>query len=87
MIAKARKNDFERKGGKKVSLIDNEHQLPEGLGMRLALDMDAMTNFVKLSDNGKKQVVDYIENSSTGDEARNRVTEVVSNLHKGDTYR
>lgn len=80
-------NDFKRKGGKKVSLIDNEHQLPEGLGMRLALDMDAMTNFVKLSDNGKKQVVDYIENSSTGDEARNRVTEVVSNLHKGDTYR
>ena len=54
--------------------------------MKLALDMDAMTNFVRLSDSGKKQLVDYIESSSTGDEARNRVSEVVSNLHKGDTY-
>ena len=70
-----------------MSLIDNEHQLPVGLGMKLALDMDAMTNFVRLSDSSKKQLVDYIESSSTGDEARNRVSEVVSNLHKGDTYR
>ena len=70
-----------------MSLIDNEHQLPVGLGMKLALDMDAMTNFVNLSDNGKKQLVDYIESSTTGDEARNRVSEVVNNLHKGDSFR
>jgi hypothetical protein len=70
-----------------MSLIDNEHQLPVGLGMRLALDMDAMTNFVNLPDNSKKQLVDYIEGSTTGDEAKNRVTEVVSNLHKGDSFR
>ena len=70
-----------------MSLIDNEHQLPVGLGMKLALDMDAMTNFVNLSDNSKKQLVDYIESSSTGEEARNRVNEAISNLHKGDSYR
>ena len=70
-----------------MSLIDNEHQLPVGLGMRLALDMDAMTNFVNLPDNSKKQLVDYIEGSTTGDEAKHRVTEVVRNLHKGDSYR
>ncbi|HHV11707.1 MAG TPA: hypothetical protein GXX75_15650 [Clostridiales bacterium] len=70
-----------------MSLIDNEHQLPVGLGMKLALDMSAMTNFVRLSDDKKKQLVGYIEGSTTGDEARNRVNEVVSNLHKGDTYR
>lgn len=70
-----------------MSLIDNEHQLPVGLGMRLALDMDAMKNFVNLSDQGKKQLVDYIEGSTTGDEAKNRVTEVVRNLHSGETFR
>jgi hypothetical protein len=70
-----------------MSLIDNEHQLPVGLGMRLALDMDAMTNFVNLPDNSKKQLVDYIEGSTTGDEAKHRVTEVVSNLHKGGSFR
>ena len=70
-----------------MSLIDNEHQLPVGLGMRLALDMDAMTNFVNMPDNNKKRVVDYIESSTTGDEAKNRITEVVSNLHRGGSFR
>lgn len=70
-----------------MSLIDNEHQLPEGLGFRLALDMEAMKNFVNLPEDNKKQMVDYIQGSTTGDDARNRVTEVVSNLHKGDSFR
>lgn len=70
-----------------MSLIDNEHQLPEGLGFRLALDMKAMSNFVNLPENSKNQMVDYIKSSSTGDEARNRVTEVVSNLHNGGSFR
>jgi hypothetical protein len=70
-----------------MSLIDNEHQLPVGLGMRLALDMEAMTNFANLPDNSKKQLVDYIEGSTTGDEAKSRVTEVVSNLHSGGSFR
>ncbi len=69
-----------------MSLIDNEHQLPVGLGMRLALDMDAMKSFVNLSDQDKKELVDYIEGSTTGDEAKNRVTEVVRNLHNGGTF-
>lgn len=70
-----------------MSLIDNDHQLPEGLGFRLALDMKAMTNFANLPDSSKKQMIDYIKGSSTGDEARNRVTEVVRNLHNGDSFR
>jgi hypothetical protein len=67
-----------------MSLIGN--QLPEGLGFRLALDMEAMKNFVSLSDQGKEQVVDYIKGSTTGDEAKNRVTEVVRNLHNGGSF-
>lgn len=70
-----------------MSLIDKEHQLPVGLGMRLSLDMEAMTNFVNLSENNKQQLVDYIEGSTTGDEAKHRVTEVVSNLHQGESFR
>lgn len=69
-----------------MSLIDKEHSLPVGLGMRLALDMEAMTNFVNLPEEGKKQLVSYIESSTTGEEAKNRVTEVVSNLHKGNSF-
>jgi hypothetical protein len=70
-----------------MSLVDNEHQLPEGLGFRLALDMEAMTNFVNLPKEKKDQLVSYIQSSSSGYEARDRVTEVVSNLHKGDSFR
>ncbi len=67
-----------------MSLIGN--QLPEGLGFRLALDMEAMKNFANLSDQGKEQLVDYIKSSTTGDEAKNRVTEVVRNLHNGGAF-
>lgn len=69
-----------------MTIVDSDHALPEGLGFRLALDMPAMTNFVNMSDNQKKQVVDYIRNSSSGDDARNRVSEVVNKLHKGDSF-
>lgn len=70
-----------------MSLIDNEHQLPEGLGFRLALDMQAMTNFVNMPEEKKKQVVEYIQSASSGEEARNRVTETVNNLHNGSSFR
>lgn len=70
-----------------MSLVDKDHQLPEGLGFRLALDMDAMSNFVKLPESNKQQLVDYIKGSTSGDDARNRVTEVMNNLHKGDSFR
>jgi uncharacterized protein YdeI (YjbR/CyaY-like superfamily) len=70
-----------------MSLVDSEHQLPEGLGFRLALDTKAMTSYVNLADDRKKQLVDYIKGSTTGDDARNRVTEVVSSLHNGDSFR
>lgn len=70
-----------------MSLIDNEHQLPEGLGFRLALDMEAMTNFANLPEDKKDQLVNYIQSSTSGEDAKRRVSEVVSSLHKGDTFR
>lgn len=70
-----------------MSIVNKDFELPEGLGFRLALDMEAMTNFTKLPDSSKQQLVDYIKGSSSGDEARNRVTEVINNLHKRDSFR
>ncbi|NLO09639.1 MAG: hypothetical protein GX129_07170 [Clostridiales bacterium] len=69
-----------------MSLIDGNSQLPVGLGMRLALDMKAMTNFSNLSDTKKQELINYIEGSTTGEEAKNRVTEVVSSLHNGGSF-
>lgn len=70
-----------------MSIIDNNSQVPVGLGMKLALDMKAMTNFANLSDQKKQEAVDYIKSSTTGDEAKNRILEVVSNLHEGNSFR
>lgn len=70
-----------------MSLVDGKYAIPEGLGFRLAMDMKAMTNFVNLSDEKKQQVVNYIQGSSTGDDAQNRVTEVVSTLHEGNSFK
>ncbi len=69
-----------------MSIVNMDHTIPEGLGFRLALDMQAMTNFVNLSETRKQELIDYIKGSTTGDEARNRVSEVVSNLHKGNSF-
>ena len=55
--------------------------LPVGFSMSLAQDMQAMTNFATLPDPRKEELVQYIENSTTGDEAKSRIGEVVSNLH------
>ena len=62
-------------------------QLPEGLGFRLAMDMKAMTNFANTSEDKKKQMVDYIKGSSSGEDAKNRVAEVINSLHQGDSFR
>lgn len=68
------------KGEKVMTLIDGRSELPVGLGMRLALDMKAMTNFSNLPEEKKRELINYIEGSTTGEEAKSRVTEVVSSL-------
>lgn len=55
--------------------------LPIGFSMSLAQDVKAMTNFATLPDSSKEQLVEYIENSTTGEEAKSRIVEVVNNLH------
>jgi hypothetical protein len=69
-----------------MSIVNKDHSIPEGLGFRLALDMKAMTNFANLPEEGKQKLVDYIQGSTTGDDARNRVTQVVNDLHNGNSF-
>lgn len=55
--------------------------LPVGFSMTLSQDVRAMTNFATLPDSQKEQLVEYIESSNTGYEAKSRIVEVVNNLH------
>lgn len=68
-----------------MSFTDNG-ELPVGLGMSLALDMKAMANFSALTDNKKEELVNYIKNSTTGYEAKDRITEVVNRLHNDSFF-
>ena len=61
---------------------DNTPDMPLGLGMELALDMDAMSEFGKLSREGKEQIIQYIQAPKTGDEVKMRIRKVVTALHK-----
>lgn len=70
-----------------MSIVNMDNSMPEGLGFRLAMDMKAMTNFVNLPETKKQELINYIKGSATGDEARNRVTEVVSSLHGGNSFK
>ena len=62
-------------------MIYGRGNLPVGFTMSLAQDMEAMTNFATLPDQKKEELVNYIESSTTGEEAKSRIVEVVSNLH------
>ncbi len=70
-----------------MSIVNMDNTMPEGLGFRLAMDMKAMTNFVNLPETKKQELIGYIKGSTTGDEARNRVTEVVNSLHGGNSFK
>lgn len=59
--------------------------MPIGLMMKLAMHQDAMKNFSLLNDEKQKSVIRYVEDSQTGEEAKNRITNAVNNLDKGNT--
>jgi len=59
--------------------------IPLGLGMSLAMNMDAMSYFGSLSDQTKSDVIKYIQNSQTGYEAKQKVNQAVSGLSRQST--
>ena len=57
--------------------------LPVGFGMQLAQDPSAMATFGKMSKDQKYAMVNYIQGSSTGEEAEHRVEGVIQRLSEG----
>ena len=55
-------------------------QLPLGLGMALAQDTDALNYFGSLGNAAQEKIVKYIQASQTGQEAKNRIRETVSQM-------
>lgn len=66
-----------------MSKLENQ-EMPIGLGMKLAMDINAMNSFVRKSEKERKEIIKYIQSSSTGHEAKNRVNEVVTSLKSTD---
>lgn len=59
--------------------------MPIGLMMSLAQHQSAMKNFAMLNDAGQKSVIRYVEDSSTGEEAKSRIQSAVKNLEEGNS--
>jgi uncharacterized protein YdeI (YjbR/CyaY-like superfamily) len=60
--------------------IDRD-EMPIGLTMSLSQDMDAMNHYALLEKIQQKELVNYIQDSQTGEEAKSRIEQVVNRLH------
>lgn len=70
-----------------MSLMNNDKgKIPPGLDMRLSMDQKAINQFVQLSDEDRQRLVAYVGLSTTQEEVRKRVDEVVSQLSDDRTY-
>lgn len=60
-------------------------ELPIGFAMSLALNEFAMEYYASLDDMNKEKITKYIQNSSTGSEAKSRINQVIKDLEKNNT--
>ena len=60
--------------------------LPVGLGMRLAQEPRAMQAFASMTNAQKEAMIAYIQSGTTGDEAKARLHQAVSQLRDGQAY-
>jgi len=58
----------------------NVPDIPLGFGMELAQNSAAMTEFGRLSDYEKTEIIKRIQAVNTGDEAKERIAEEVNRL-------
>ena len=56
--------------------------MPIGFGMALYQNSSALHCFAALSQEQRNNIIKYIEDSKTGDDARKRIDNAVSNLNK-----
>ncbi len=64
----------------------NVSDIPLGLGMALSQDVDALSFFGSLAPAQKNGVIQYVQSGQSGQEAKERITNAVSQLkqHKTD---
>jgi hypothetical protein len=62
----------------------NVSDIPIGFGMELMQNSEARSNFDKLNDNEKNQLINYIQNNNSSDEAKNKISISIENLKKGN---
>ncbi|MEA5012295.1 MAG: hypothetical protein VB100_11345 [Angelakisella sp.] len=69
------------------SMYGDEHlsyeDIPLGLGMSLAQNLDAMTNFGRLSKEQQQKIIAYVQCGATGEETKARIENAVSCLSAG----
>ncbi len=58
--------------------------IPLGLGMSLAQDMDAMSRFGRMSDEEKRKIIAYVQGGATGEETKARIENAVNCLSAGN---
>ena len=65
--------------------MQNQHgpDLPMGFGMQLMQHPAAMHHYGQLRNVEKERLIGYIQSSTTGPEAKNRIAETVSRLGQG----
>lgn len=59
--------------------------LPLGLGMKLAQDPAAMDAFSNMTNAQRGAMIDYIQGSTTGNEAKARIAGAIRQLRNGQT--
>lgn len=59
--------------------------MPLGFTLSLSYDLDAMHTFNNLPEEDQRATVNYIQESTSGEDAKLRIEEVVSTLHEGNS--
>ena len=62
----------------------NVPDMPLGFGMALFQDSKARNNYENLSDENKTNVIKYIQDSKSGNEAKNRIKTTILNLSENN---
>lgn len=57
-------------------------ELPIGLAMSLGMNEYAMDFYSKLDENNREKIKKYIQNCSTGSEAKEKIRNTINNLEK-----
>lgn len=64
--------------------MENSKELPIGFSFSLAMNENAMKFYSNLDKYSKEEVLDYIKSSSTGEEAKERIKKVISDLEQNN---